>query len=254
MTAPRSRSDPTRRALLAGAAALAVAGAAGAGGGLVVLAAASLKPALDDILTGWPGPVAVSYLGSGTAARQAAAGAPADLVILAATDWMDWLETQGALAGPAVPVAGNRLVLVGPPGAAPLALERDALLARLGPAGRIALGDPMSVPAGRYAQQALETLGLWETLRPRAVLAENVRAALAYVARGDLALGVVYGSDARGTGVAELVAVPPESHRPIVYPAALLRGAAPGARALLDRIVASGAVFAAHGFAPAPAA
>lgn len=252
MAAP-TRSEPTRRAVLGAGLGLALAGPLAAGPGLTVLAAASLKPALDEIAAGWPDPVAVAYGGSGTLARQAAAGAPADLVILAAVDWMDWLAGQDVLAGRPRSVAGNRLVLAGPPGAAPLALTREAVEARLS-GGRFAMGDPVSVPAGRYGQQALETLGLWGSLRGRAILAENVRAALAYVARGDVALGLVYGSDAAGAGVAEVAAIPATAHQPIAYPAALLGGAAPGAQAFLDRVASSGAVFLRHGFAPAPAA
>ncbi|MEM8822936.1 MAG: molybdate ABC transporter substrate-binding protein, partial [Pseudomonadota bacterium] len=123
---------------------------------------------------------------------------------------------------------------------------------RLGANGRLAMGDPISVPAGRYAQQALETLGLWDAIAPRTLLAENVRAALAYVARGDVQLGVVYGSDTRGTGVAILAELPDTTHAPITYPGAVLAGAQPGAAAFLDHVAASGDVFERHGFGPAP--
>jgi molybdate transport system substrate-binding protein len=231
----------------AAGAALAVARPARAGG-LFVLAAASLKPALDEIAAGWDGVVAVSYGGSGAIARQAASGAPADVVLLAAQDWMDWLVGQGVVQGKPVRIAGNRLILAGPPGAAPLDLTAAAIEARLGPEGRFAMGDPLSVPAGRYGQQALESLGLWDRLRPRAILVENVRAALAYVARGDVALGLVYGSDALGTGVVEVAAFPASSHQPIAYPGAVLRGAGAGAAAFLAHVAASGHVFAKHGF------
>ncbi|MEM7644603.1 MAG: molybdate ABC transporter substrate-binding protein [Pseudomonadota bacterium] len=252
MIAHRSTFDLSRRVVL-GAALAAWAWPARAGDRLVVLAAASLKPALDEIAAGWAAPVAVSYGGSGTIARQAAAGAPADVVLLAAEDWMDWLVGQGVLAGAARSVAGNRLVLAGPAEAPPLALERAAVLERLGRDGRLAMGDPMSVPAGRYAQQALETLSLWDAVAPRALMAENVRAALAYVARGDVPLGLVYGSDTRGTGVSLLAEVPGSAHAPITYPGAVLARAGPGATAFLDHVAASGEVFARHGFGPAPA-
>jgi molybdate transport system substrate-binding protein len=219
--------------------------------GVTVLAAASLKPALDEIAAGWDAPVAVSYGGSGTLARQAAAGAPADVIVLAAADWMDWLAGQGVLVGPAVAVAGNRLVVAGPAGAPPLDLTPGAVLERL-EGRRLALGDPMSVPAGRYAREALRSLGLWDVLSDRLLLAENVRAALAFVARGDVALGMVYASDTVGTGVAPVADVPHSAHSPITYPAALLSGARPGAAGFLRRLAASGEVFARHGFAPAP--
>jgi molybdate transport system substrate-binding protein len=251
--AGRTRSDLSRRAVLAGLSALPAFGAR-AGRGLVVLAAASLKPALDEIAAGWQAPVAVSYGGSGAMARQVAAGVPADLVILAAVDWMDWLRAQGALAGDPIAVAGNQLVLAGPPGEAPLALAAEAIAGRLGPNGRFAMGDPLSVPAGRYGQEALTSLGLWDGLRGRAILAENVRAALAYVVRGDVALGLVYASDTVGTGVARVAEIPASAHQPILYPGAVLPGADLGAAAFLAHVAASGAVFARHGFAPAPPA
>ena len=182
-------SDITRRAALASGAALAFTGPVLANAQVSVFAAASLKPALDEIAAGWD--VTLSYAGSGTLARQVAAGAPADVVLLAATDWMNWLAGQNVLVGDPVPVAGNRLVLVGPAGVGRVMLSGRGISAALGP-GRLAMGDPMSVPAGRYAQQALETLGLWTGLSDRLLLTTDVRGALAYVARGDVPLGVVY--------------------------------------------------------------
>ncbi|MEM8823872.1 MAG: molybdate ABC transporter substrate-binding protein, partial [Pseudomonadota bacterium] len=170
----RSTSDLSRRTLL-GAMIAALAWSADGGEGLTVFAAASLKPALDEIAAGWEAPVALSYGGSGTIARQAAAGAPVDIVLLAAEDWMDWLVGQGVVEGTPLSVAGNRLVLAGASGSGPVALDQNALLDRLGANGRLAMGDPISVPAGRYAQQALETLGLWDAIAPRTLLAENVR-------------------------------------------------------------------------------
>ena len=207
-----------------------------------VFAAASLKGPLDAIAP----EARISYAGSGAVARQVAAGAPADLAILAAADWMDWLAARRPVRARAV-VARNALALVGPRGAAPLDLTPDAVAARLG-GGRIAMGDPMSVPAGRYAQQAFETLGLWGAVAPRVLAAENVRAALAWVARGDVPLGAVYRSDARLDAVAEVAAIPDAAHAPILYPAATLADARPEADALMARIAAAGAVFAAHGF------
>lgn len=248
------RFDLTRRAVLGAGAALFAGPGVAQAAPLSVFAAASLKPALDEIATDWDGPMALSYGGSGTVARQVASGAPADLVVLAATDWMDWLGGQGALAGSVQAVAGNRLVLAGPPGAAALTLTGADIAARLGPAGRFAMGDPISVPAGRYGQQALETLGLWSDLRRRAILAENVRAALAYVARGDVDLGLVYRSDVRGTGAVEVAAVPTNTHQPIIYPAAIVRGASPQAGAFLAHLRAATPVFVRHGFDPVPAA
>lgn len=244
----RIPSEPTRRIVLGAGLAVLSAGRGFAEPSLTVLAAASLKPALDEIVASWDGPVGVSYGGSGVLARQAAVGAPADLILLAATDWMDWLARQDVLTGAPVPVATNRLVLAGAAGALPLDLTAQAIDARLGQSGRFAMGDPMSVPAGRYGQQALETLGLWSGLRHRAILAENVRAALAYIARGDVTLGLVYGSDLAAGEAQEVAAIPARTHQPIVYPGAVLRGAAPQAEAFLANIASSSNTFARHGF------
>ena len=246
---------PARRSVLAGlagACALWSTSPGRAEEALTVFAAASLKPALDEIAAGWAAPVAISYAGSGALARQVAQGAPADVILLAAEDWMDWLIERDALAAPPVAVAGNELVLVGPPGAAPCDLSLGPMRDRLGADGRLAMGDPMSVPAGRYAQQSLESLGLWDALAPRALFAENVRAALAYVARGDVPLGLVYASDAVGTGVSLLDRAAPDTHAPIVYPGAVLRGAAPGAMDFVAHVARQGSIFRAHGFAPPP--
>lgn len=241
-------SDITRRAALASGAALAFAGPALANAQVSVFAAASLKPALDEIAAGWD--VTLSYAGSGTLARQVAAGAPADVVLLAATDWMNWLAGQNVLVGDPVPVAGNRLVLVGPAGVGRVMLSGRGISAALGP-GRLAMGDPMSVPAGRYAQQALETLGLWTGLSDRLLLTTDVRAALAYVARGDVPLGVVYKSDAVGTGVEVAATFPADSHAPILYLAACVT-ARPEAAEFLSHLRASGDILAAYGFTAAP--
>ncbi|MEL6586078.1 MAG: molybdate ABC transporter substrate-binding protein [Pseudomonadota bacterium] len=217
-----------------------------------VFAAASLKLPLDAIASTWDGPpISLAYGGSGTLARQVARGAPADLVVLAATDWMEWLQGQGRIEGSTVSVAGNRLALVGPPDAARFDLSRAAVLDRLGPNGRFAMGDPMSAPVGRYGQQALETLGLWADLRDRAILVENVRAALAYVARGDVKLGLVYASDTVGSDVTRVADIPVGAHQPIRYPAGLVPGAPVSARRFLDLLRQAGDMFAAHGFAPA---
>lgn len=237
----------TRRTILLGAPALSATPAL-AQGAVRVFAAASLKPALDAIAAGWGAPVSLTYAGSGTVARQVAAGAPADVVILAAADWMDWLAARARL-GPRRVVARNALVFAGRAGSAPLALTPQAVAVRLGQ-GRLAMGDPLSVPAGRYGAQALRALNLWTALEARLLLTENVRAALAYVARGDVPLGLVYRSDAAAPGVATVAAVPASAHDAIVYPGAAALDAAPQAQAFLDRVAASGPVFAAHGFAP----
>lgn len=234
-----------RRGVLIGGAAALAAPAGLAQSPVSVWAAASLKGALDEIAP----EATLVYGGSGALARQIAQGAPADIVILAATDWMDWLREQGAVKR-AYAVARNSLVLAGPDGAGPIELSSEGIAAALG-TGRLAMGEPMSVPAGRYAQQAFETLGLWAEIEPRALMAENVRAALAFVARGDVPLGAVYRSDVQLPGVVERAAFPETSHAPIVYPAALTSNASRAADMLLSRIAASGEIFARHGFSAA---
>ncbi len=225
---------------------------------VTIFAAASLRGALEAALEGAEARTQVSYGGSGAMARQVAQGAPADLVILANVAWMDWLEARGLLeADSRRDLLGNRLVLVGPAGAAPLdGVEAEALLARLD-GGRLAVGLTEAVPAGIYARDWMQAAGLWEALRPHLAETENVRAALALVSRGEAPLGVVYASDALADpGVEVLLEIDAALHAPIVYPAALVAGrGGAAARAVLDHLGgdAAGAAFAAHGFALAGA-
>lgn len=216
---------------------------------VTVFAAASLRGALEEIAAGAPGNLNLSFGGSGTMARQVAAGAPADVVILANMLWMDWLVAQGSVAeGAAVSVASNRLVLIGPRDAAPLERLSD-LPERLG-RGRLAMGHRHAVPAGTYARQWLENAGLWDAVQDYLAETDNVRAALAFVARGAAPFGVVYASDAAAEpAVRVLWQVSPASHDPILYPAAALT--LQGERFLTRLITGDAAsVFAAHGFAP----
>ncbi|WP_179379494.1 molybdate ABC transporter substrate-binding protein [Jannaschia marina] len=244
--AARIRSELTRRGLLGAALALAAPTLVRAAEPPLVFAAASLKPAIDDVIAG--SSVRVSYGGSGAIARQLAEGGPADVVVLAATDWMDWIGGRGLLRGTPRVVARNGLVLGAAPDVGRVALSAEGITDVLG-SGRLAMGDPMSVPAGRYAQQAFETLGLWPTVAERLILTENVRAALAYVARGDVPLAAVYRSDASGAGVSVAAGFPAASHAPIVYPGAVVSDH-PEAAPFLDRLAGAGEIFAAHGFAP----
>ncbi|HET7197023.1 MAG TPA: molybdate ABC transporter substrate-binding protein [Burkholderiales bacterium] len=235
-------------------AALLLAGAAHAQTTLV-FAAASLKNALDEAAHAYAaGKVVVSYGASSTLARQIESGAPADVFISADLDWMDYLGKRGLLLpGTRRDLLGNRLVLIAP-ATQPVKLAPApgfALAKALG-GGRLALADPASVPAGRYARAALEKLGVWDSVAGRLAAAENVRAALAFVARGEAPLGIVYATDAREEPRVRVAGVfPDDTHPPIIYPAALLRGARPGARELLDFLAGprAGAIFEKHGFA-----
>lgn len=197
---------------------------------VTVFAAASLKNALDEVADGFSGKVVISYGGSGTLARQVAAGAPADVVILANTAWMDWLSKRGAVAADSRRnLLGNRLVLVGPAGAHGFdVISSEALLERLA-GGRLAVGNTAGVPAGIYARQWLESAGMWADIAPHLAETENVRAALALVSRGEAPLGVVYATDAAAdNGVTVLHRVGPSPQAPILYPVARVTGGTGG--------------------------
>lgn len=234
---------PTRRALLA-AALLATPCAARAQAPLTVFAAASLQDALRALEPEWraaaPGnpPLRFSFAASSALARQIEQGAPADLFASADEPWMDWLAERGLVetATRTSPI-GNSLVLVAPadrPAPPGLSLDRGGtdLRALLGPGGRLAVADPAHVPAGRYAEAALTWLGQWAALAPRLARADNVRAALLLVERGEAPLGIVYATDAQAArGVRVLGTFPPASHPAITYPFALTRRAAGNAAA-----------------------
>lgn len=221
--------------------------------GPVVLAASSMQESLADVAGAWaadghPAPV-LSFAATSALARQIERGAPADVFVSADRDWMDTLAEQGLLReGTRRDIVSNRLVLVRRKGAA----RRD--LADLG-AGKLALADPVAVPAGRYAKAALGTLGQWHTVEGKVVPAENVRAALALVERGEAALGIVYATDAAASDKVEVVReLPADSHPPIRYPAAVLASSEhPDAAAFLAFLQSSEAqgVFRKHGFGAA---
>ena len=235
-----------RRTLLVTAAAAALSACARPPSGpLTLFAAASLVDAIGEILplfTAAGGPEVRSvFAGSGELARQTQAGAPADVVILADDVWMTRLSDSGAVRRDSVvPLLTNRLVVIAP---------ADRPPAPFAWTGRIAIGDPDSVPAGRYARQTLAALGLWETLESRLVLAGDVRAVRAFVAGGEVDLGIVYRSDALGFDAVRVVHVP-EPQPAIVYPAALTTAAAAAAADLMAflRGPEATAVFARLGF------
>jgi molybdate transport system substrate-binding protein len=238
---------------LAAAAFAALAFNASAQDRLVVFAAASLKNALDEITALSPARAAISYGASSALARQIENGAPADIFVSADLDWMDYLEKKNLVAkGTRRNLLGNRLVLI-----APAKLPQKLQVApgfpiaqRLG-SGRIALADPQSVPAGKYAKAAFEKLGVWDQISGRVASTENVRAALALVARGEVPLGVVYQTDANAEpGVMVAGVFPADTHPPIVYPVAALKGAKGGVAPFLELLGSPAArrVFEKHGF------
>ncbi len=195
---------------------------------VLVFAAASLKNALDDAdaayekATGTK--VAASYAASGPLAKQIENAAPADLFISADLQWMDYLADRNLIkAATRANLLGNTLVLVAPKDSTVTVTLTPGLdLARLLGDGRLALGDPQSVPAGKYAQAALASLGAWPGVQGHLALADSVRAALVYVSRGETPLGIVYATDAKADPGVRVVATFPEgSHPPIIYPAAV---------------------------------
>lgn len=206
---------------------------------LTVFAAASLTDALRALGQEWaarghPAP-RLSFAASSALARQIEQGAGADLFLSADEPWMDYLQQRGLiLLDTRISPISNRLVLITPadrPREVALGRGTD-LAALLGPTGRLATGDPAHVPAGRYAQAALTWMGQWQTLAPRIARAENVRAALLLVERGEAAFGIVYATDAAATPrVAIAGHFPAESHPPITYPFAITRRAAANAQA-----------------------
>jgi molybdate transport system substrate-binding protein len=248
-----------------------LAGAAGAGrtaaehppAELLVFAAASLSEALDEVGRAFTARTGVrvnaSYAASSVLAKQIEAGAPADAFFSADLTWVDYLDERGLLKrGSRRDVLGNALVLIAPADSLlrlTIAPGFD-LTAALGE-GRLATADPDSVPAGKYARAALTKLGVWQSVSDRLVRGENVRAALAYVARGEAPLGIVYQTDAQAEKRVRVVGVFPEdSHPPITYPLALTIRARPEAARFADFLTSDTArqIFTRYGFTALPAA
>jgi molybdate transport system substrate-binding protein len=246
--------EHARRMFAAAATALALCTAARAET-LTVFAAASLKESLDEAAHAYEkasgNQLRISYAASSALAKQIEAGAPAQLFICADEEWMDYVETRKLLKGARVNLLTNALVLVAPAGKVPkLKIEPGfALAAALGD-GRLAVADPQSVPAGKYARAALESLGVWTQVQGKLAPAENVRATLALVARAEAPLGIVYRTDAQAEPrVAVVDTFPASSHPRIVYPMAVLRDA-PAAAGDLAAFLAAPArdTWRRHGF------
>jgi len=225
---------------------------------ITVFAAASLTDALGELGNVYEargkGRVVASFASSSDLARQIEHGAPADLFISADQQWADYLDQRGLLdKASRLDLLRNELVLVAPAGSTvPLTIGPNFKLAEALGDSRLAVGDPDHVPAGIYARQSLETLGVWAAVEPKLARAGSVRAALLFVERGDCALGIVYRSDARSDPKVKIIGTfPATSHSPVVYPAALVAGrhdeAAVGFLHFLTTPEAS-AVFRRYGF------
>src|ERR1700733_11673957 len=192
---------------------------------LMVLAASSLTDALNEIgpafTTATHRGVKLSYAASSALARQIEGGAPADVFVSADTDWMDYLQTRSLIdSGTRRNVVGNRLVLISPADSTvTIKIAPHFALAKLLGDGRLATGNPDSVPVGKYAKVALTNLGVWSDVQDKIAAADNVRAALALVSRGEAPLGIVYRTDALVEKKVRIVAeFPASSHDPIIYP------------------------------------
>jgi molybdate transport system substrate-binding protein len=227
---------------------------------VTVFAAASLKEALDEQARRFEADTGqhmlIAYGASSALAKQIEAGAPAALFISADLDWMDYLEQRSLLVPRSrANLLGNSLVLIAPAksGASLKIAPGFGLAAALGHE-KLAIANPDSVPAGKYAKEALRSLGVWADVEKQTVRTENVRGALALAARGEAAFGIVYRTDALAEKAVRVVDTFPEStHTPIAYPIALVKsGNSRAAAELLDflRSAMARAIWSKHGFVP----
>jgi molybdate transport system substrate-binding protein len=225
---------------------------------MIIFVAASLKDALDDVNAAYKQAkgveIVASYAGSGALIKQIEQGAPAQVFISADLESMDYGSQKKVVQdNTRINLLGNELVLIAAADSntANVTINAGTDIAKLAGDGRIATGDVRAVPAGRYAQAALEKLGLWRSVQPKLAMVENVRLALALVARGEAALGIVYATDAKAEPKVKVIGTfPADSHAPIVYPAALTAAAKPGAAAYLEFLQSPAArrIFEKRGF------
>jgi molybdate transport system substrate-binding protein len=224
---------------------------------ITVFAAASLKDALDVNAKAYQAMsgdrVVVSYAASSALAKQIEAGAPADLFISADLEWMDYLQQRRLIRTETRQnLLRNRLVLVAPVDSkVSVNIAPRFPLASLLGNSRLAMANPDAVPAGKYGKASLEALGVWKDVQPKVASAENVRAALVLVSRGEAPFGIVYKTDAAADPRVRVVGVFPENaHPPIIYPAAATASGRPAATAFLKWLSEPRArtVFEKHGF------
>jgi molybdate transport system substrate-binding protein len=225
---------------------------------MIVFAAASLKNALDAVNLQWRKETgkkaAISYAASSALAKQIEHGAPAQMFVSADVDWMDYLARKHLIrADTRSNLLGNRIVLIAAKDkAAKVDIKPGFDLAKLLGDGRLAMANVDAVPAGKYGKAALQSLGVWASVSSRIAQAENVRAALLLVSRGEAPAGIVYRTDAAADpNVAIIGTFPDATHPPIIYPVALTANAAhPDAAAFLAYIRSDRAatLFEAQGF------
>jgi molybdate transport system substrate-binding protein len=226
---------------------------------LTVFAAASLKNALDDANAAFSKStgikVVASYAASSALVKQIEQGAPADVFISADLRWMDYAAEHRLIKPDSrANLLGNRLVLIAPKDSKldHVAIGKGFDIAKLAGDGRIAVADVKAVPAGTYAKAALEQLGTWKAAEGKLAMAENVRATLAFVARGETAIGIVYETDAKIEPKVKIVGVfPDESYPPVTYPVAATAATSNAAVARylnFLRSSAAKAIFEKYGF------
>jgi molybdate transport system substrate-binding protein len=195
---------------------------------VVIFAAASLKNALDEINAQWQRETGkratLSYAASSALARQIEQGAPADIFISADLDWMDYVQQRSLIrADTRSNLLANRIVLIAPRDSnVSTKIDPGFNLAGLLGSGRLAMADTKAVPAGKYGKASLEALGVWNSVQDKLAQAENVRAALLLVSRGEAPFGIVYQTDAAADPNVRIVdTFPADTHPAIVYPVAL---------------------------------
>ena len=226
---------------------------------LTVFAAASMKNALDDVDAAYTKKtgvkLTVSYAASSALMKQIEQGAPADVFASADLDWMDYGSQKKVIRDDTrVNLLGNKIVLIAPKDSklANVTIGPGFDLAKLAGDGRVTTGDVKAVPVGKYAKAALEKLGAWAAAEPKMAMAENVRAALTLVVRGEGALGIVYETDAKVEPQVKIVGMfPADSHPAIVYPVAATAAAKPEADRYIAflRSQAAKTIFEKYGFA-----
>ena len=216
-----------------------------------ISAAASLSNVLEDIVetgrTRLESPVRIHTAGSQMVARQIAEGQPADIVFLANQRWMDHLEERGKIVAKSrVELLSNRIVLIGKTGA-PQDIEEANDLRRY--PGKLALGNPQGVPAGIYARQTLQSMGIWSHVEDQIVSFPHVRATLSAVSSGSISLGIVYETDAQLLEDINIIARLPAGHTPeIRYPVALVKGYSEHAKKWFEELKNSASQYEKHGF------
>jgi molybdate transport system substrate-binding protein len=224
---------------------------------ITIFAAASLKNALDAAAAKWHADTgndtAISYAASSTLAKQMENGAPADMFISADLDWMNYVQERKLIDEKSrVNLLGNKLVLVVPADSkTDVKIEPGFPLAKLLGTGKLAMGEPNSVPAGKYGKAALTKLGAWDAVADHVASAESVRAALLLVSRGEAPYGVVYQTDAAADKGVRIAGVfPPDSYPAIIYPIAVTAKASPAAATFeaFLRSAAAAPFFTAQGF------